>query len=218
VWDLEKGQKIKTFKGHSDEVYSVSFYPNGRYALSGSSDKTLKLWEVISGKTLQTFQDHTNRIYAVDISNDGRYALSGSRDNTLKLWKLNLPPTPVIIEGLDSSYSVGDKLKVDLTESIPRRPTEIVDLWLGIQIPSGELMFLTSQPDEPFSLKAQAFKHSVDSLEMTHQVLEVEIVPGIGGEYTFYALYVQEGRDPLKAGAEVYRSNLAIKKTTLANQ
>ncbi|MEK8018354.1 MAG: PKD domain-containing protein [Candidatus Parabeggiatoa sp.] len=124
----------------------------------------------------------------------------------------------LVFEGLDSLYSVGDKLKVDLTESIPRRPTEIVDLWLGIQIPSGELMFLTSQPDEPFSLKAQAFKHSVESLEMTHQVLEVEIVPGIGGEYTFYALYVQEGRDPLKAGAEVYRSNLAIKKTTLANQ
>ena len=32
--------------GHTGEVRSVAFRPDGKYALSGSDDKTLKLWEV----------------------------------------------------------------------------------------------------------------------------------------------------------------------------
>ena len=32
--------------GHTDGVTSVAFSPDGKYALSGSDDKTIKLWEV----------------------------------------------------------------------------------------------------------------------------------------------------------------------------
>jgi hypothetical protein len=34
-------------EGHTDGVYSVSLTPDGRYAISGSSDKTLRVWELI---------------------------------------------------------------------------------------------------------------------------------------------------------------------------
>ena len=43
------GREIRTFTGHTDLVTSVSFSPDGRTALSGSSDKTLKLWDIASG-------------------------------------------------------------------------------------------------------------------------------------------------------------------------
>ena len=45
-----KGQTIRTFAGHSGNVDSVAFSPDGRTALSGSDDSTLKLWDVPTGR------------------------------------------------------------------------------------------------------------------------------------------------------------------------
>lgn len=72
--------------GHTSGVYSVSFSPDGRYALSGSADNTLKLWEISTGREIRTFEGHTHNISSVAFSPDGKYVLSGSMDNTLKLW------------------------------------------------------------------------------------------------------------------------------------
>jgi WD40 repeat protein len=68
----------------------VAIAPDGRTALSGSGDKTVKLWELSSGREIRTFQGHTSSVYSVAISLDGHTALSGSHgDNgTLKLWDL----------------------------------------------------------------------------------------------------------------------------------
>ncbi len=60
--------------------------PDGRFALSGSLDNTLKLWDVATGRCLRTFEGHTEPVSSVCLSPDGRFALSGSLDNTLKLW------------------------------------------------------------------------------------------------------------------------------------
>ncbi|RKZ93592.1 MAG: hypothetical protein DRR19_00760 [Candidatus Parabeggiatoa sp. nov. 1] len=76
-------EPVRTFTGHSNGVSSVAFSPDGRYALSGSDDKTLKLWNVASGAVIHTLFGH-NRVASVAFSPDGRYALSGS-SNKLKL-------------------------------------------------------------------------------------------------------------------------------------
>ena len=49
LWGLLYDQSIRTFSGHSDSVKSVAFAPDGRTALSGSKDNTLKLWKVPTG-------------------------------------------------------------------------------------------------------------------------------------------------------------------------
>lgn len=74
--------------GHSDDVNSVAFSPDGWYALSGSNDKTLKLWDIATGREIRTFKGHSKMVYSVAFSPDGRYALSGSWDSTLKLWDI----------------------------------------------------------------------------------------------------------------------------------
>jgi len=72
--------------GHSSEVKAVAFSPDGKQALSGSWDETLKLWDVETGREIRTIPGHTSIVYAVAFSPNGKRALSGSGDNTLKLW------------------------------------------------------------------------------------------------------------------------------------
>ena len=80
---------LRTFEGHLQYVESVFLSADGRYALSGSRDKTLKLWEVASGQCLRTFEGHTDSVTSVFLSADGCYALSGSTDHTLRLWEVS---------------------------------------------------------------------------------------------------------------------------------
>ena len=77
---------LGTFRGHADSVLSVVFSPDGKFALSGSGDKTLKLWDVATGRELRTFSGHRGTIWSVAFSPNGKIALSGSEDNTVKLW------------------------------------------------------------------------------------------------------------------------------------
>jgi predicted Zn finger-like uncharacterized protein len=79
---------LHTFQGHTDGVFAVCMSADGRFALSGSGDKTLKLWEVATGRCLQTYHGHAEWVTSVCLSGNGRYALSGSADKTLKLWQV----------------------------------------------------------------------------------------------------------------------------------
>jgi len=121
--------------------------------------------------------------------------------------------------GLKNFYDVGEFITVDLTEDLQNcNRFNRVDLWVAIQIPSGDLFFKTRFPLIPFDTKPQAFKTSLDNSVATHRVLEFEVPVGMGGDYNFYAVYMQEGKNPMTDGFIYQRSNLARSQTTLANQ
>ncbi len=75
-------------QGHTNAVYSVVFTSDGKQALSGSLDSTLKLWDLATGKEVRTLTGHTGRVNSVAVSRDGRFALSGSSDRSVRLWDL----------------------------------------------------------------------------------------------------------------------------------
>jgi len=41
--------QVFTLAGHSGEVYSVAFSPDGKYVVSGSGDKLVKIWDAKTG-------------------------------------------------------------------------------------------------------------------------------------------------------------------------
>ncbi len=54
--DLETGACLRTLEGHRFPVTSVSVSPDGRRAVSGSCDNTLRVWDLDSGQCMAAYQ------------------------------------------------------------------------------------------------------------------------------------------------------------------
>jgi WD40 repeat protein/uncharacterized caspase-like protein len=74
--------------GHSNNVSTVAFSPDGKTLASGSWDNTIKLWEVATGQELRTLTGHSSYVTAVAFSPDGKMLASGSWDKTIRFWNL----------------------------------------------------------------------------------------------------------------------------------
>lgn len=118
-WELWKGHvgELGRFKGHERGVCGVAFCPDGRTALSGSLDDTVRLWDLRIGKVLHCFKGPqtpiASMVYSVAVSPTGRYALSGSSDadKVLRLWDLKERKEQDALRGhMDAVYAVAFSL------------------------------------------------------------------------------------------------------------
>ena len=83
--DWPRNQQV--LQGHTLQVNSVAFSPDGRYIVSGSGDRTIQLWDAQTGGQVgNPLQGHTDKVKSVAFSPDGRYIVSGSKDKTIQLW------------------------------------------------------------------------------------------------------------------------------------
>ncbi|NDA63415.1 MAG: hypothetical protein EBX50_15455, partial [Chitinophagia bacterium] len=58
--------------GHTSNVNSAVFSPDGKLALTASGDNTARLWEVSTGKELQVLRGHTSIVNSAVFSPDGK--------------------------------------------------------------------------------------------------------------------------------------------------
>jgi WD40 repeat protein len=77
---------VSTLNGHSADVTSVSWNPEGKKIVSGSRDATLRIWEVATGQVVSTIEGHSGYVYSVSWSGDGTLIASGLSDKTVKIW------------------------------------------------------------------------------------------------------------------------------------
>lgn len=95
----EKQSAVMVLRGHQDIVYSVAITPDGKRAVSASSDRTLKVWDLASGRCTDTFKGHEEKVYGVAVTPNGKCAVSGSVSGTLKVWDLMFGSCTATLEG-----------------------------------------------------------------------------------------------------------------------
>ena len=79
---------MNRFQGHTSDVNSVVFSPDGRLVVSGSDDGTTRIWDMIDGSSKILAIAADAGVLGVAISSDGLLVAAGSSDGVRDLSSL----------------------------------------------------------------------------------------------------------------------------------
>lgn len=110
IWDVATEKMVDKISQHSESIYSVKYSTSGKYLLSGSQDKTMKLFDLrqhdtsaasfSSAKSFSSMPSslwqswrnqgaiHNDYVLSVCFSPDENYVISGSKDKCVRLWDI----------------------------------------------------------------------------------------------------------------------------------
>ena len=83
-------QSPMPLEGHTDPVYDAVFTPDGKWVITASFDKTLRLWDSRTRQSVRTMSGHTGLVLSIAVHPDGTRIASGAMDNTIKIWDVPL--------------------------------------------------------------------------------------------------------------------------------
>jgi hypothetical protein len=111
VFDTATRQVVCKLSGHTDRVFRMAFFPDGRRLLSGSVDGTAKVWNLATGVAETTFT-HNDWVLSVAVRADGAEVATGGL-SSVRVWdvttgeeRLHLTGHAAHIHGL--AYSPAD--------------------------------------------------------------------------------------------------------------
>jgi WD40 repeat protein/3',5'-cyclic AMP phosphodiesterase CpdA len=86
--DIAAWRPIRVLAGHSDELNSVAFSPEGSLLATASDDRTARIWDLTTGTTRTVLYGHGARVRAVAFSPDRSLLATASDDRSARIWDI----------------------------------------------------------------------------------------------------------------------------------
>ena len=87
-WESYSGDAIRVVKGGDGEMTALAISNNGKYFVSGSADKSVKLWDYDGGIYLAKGVAHSGAVSAATISPDQRTVVSVGQEGGIFVWPI----------------------------------------------------------------------------------------------------------------------------------
>ncbi|GAV70868.1 WD40 domain-containing protein/Bromodomain domain-containing protein [Cephalotus follicularis] len=85
---VQKMQNIKRLRGHRNAVYCAILDRSGRYAITGSDDRLVKIWSMETAYCLASCRGHEGDITDLAVSSNNTVVASSSNDCIIRVWRL----------------------------------------------------------------------------------------------------------------------------------
>ena len=84
IFDVQSGQKIRSFEGHTHHVLDVSWQADGKSIVSAGGDNVIKYWNVETGDQTQTIGGFAKQVTSVQFPGTGNEIVSCSGDTSVR--------------------------------------------------------------------------------------------------------------------------------------
>ncbi|KAJ6312347.1 hypothetical protein OIU77_013978 [Salix suchowensis] len=85
---VQKMQNVKRVRGHRNAVYCAIFDRSGRYVVTGSDDRLVKIWSMETAFCLASCRGHEGDITDLAVNSNNTLVASSSNDCIIRVWRL----------------------------------------------------------------------------------------------------------------------------------
>ncbi|AKI99597.1 High-affnity carbon uptake protein Hat/HatR [Archangium gephyra] len=79
----------RVLRNHTQHINAISFTADGRYLVSASDDRTLRVWDLGQDGEPRVLRGHTNEVWRIQMLPDGQGFISSDKDGVLRQWTLS---------------------------------------------------------------------------------------------------------------------------------
>lgn len=105
ICDSRNGEVKMLLEGHGfGGITSAHYNKDGRFVVSASWDKTVRVWDAATGKCLHVIKEPREVNYAIFSKNE-QYIISASKDNSIRIWDTTSWKCVRVLKGHESSVN-----------------------------------------------------------------------------------------------------------------
>jgi len=90
VWDVSSGESVACLRGHTADVYALSFSPCGALLASGDTSGTLREWEIATGKEVRVCAEYAEKYQVIpSYTASGALRAAGVYPSYITVWDVD---------------------------------------------------------------------------------------------------------------------------------